>query len=733
MAETLSHTERLHITGLHCASCVARVEDALRAVPGVGRAEVNLASGVAQIHGAASPAALTQAVRAAGYDTAADPIPPEAETASLARATAGAAALSLPVAVPVMLSHGTPWLDVLLARPGAMFGFLVLQFVLTTAVMLGPGQVFYRTGLPQLIRGRPEMNALVALGTLAAWALSTTAVFAPGLLPDPHGAIYFEAVGVIITLILLGRWMEARAKGRTGAEIRALASLAPDTALRLTETGQEEISADRIRPGDRLLIRPGARLPVDGRIAVGAGPVDEAMLTGEPMPVDKSPGDPVTAGTVNGTAALTVTAERVGGDTTLARIVALVETAQAGKLPVQALIDRVAAWFVPVVMVLALITLGAWLGAGQPVERGVIAAVTVLIIACPCAMGLATPVSVTVALGRAARMGILFRSAAALERLTQAQSFAFDKTGTLTEGAPRVVDLHTAPGVTAADLLRAAASAERYSEHPLGRALVAAAQAQDLALSAPQDVRAEPGRGLRAHVNGREVQIGNAAFLAADGVSAPAAATAAAEGPHTAIHVAIDGAFAGTVLVADALKPSAPAALRRLAQGRAHLALLTGDTDPAARAMAQDLPDMKIAAGLLPADKAEALRDLPAPVAFVGDGINDAPALAAADVGLAMGSGTDVAIETADVVLTGGDPGDVADAVALSRATLRNIRQNLVWAFGYNVLLIPVAMGALYPIAGILLSPMLAAAAMALSSIFVVSNALRLRRLDLTG
>jgi len=736
----------LQVEGMTCATCAGRVERVLAAAPGVLKAEVNLVTGAARVDyvaGVVAPSELAALVTGAGYPTqaarAADRAPmadrQEAEAAAIRGDLVFAAILTLPVFVLAMGGHLIPsfhhWIG---ATIGERMSWLI-QFVLTTAVLFGPGMRFLRAGIPALLRAAPEMNSLVAMGALAAWSYSTVATFAPGLLPASARVVYFEAAAVIVTLILLGRWLEARAKGRAGEAIRRLVALRPATARVARDGGTVELPVEELAAGDIVLLAPGERVAVDGVVTEGQGWIDEAMLTGEPMPVPKAPGDAVTGGTVNGAAALSYRVTATGADTVLAHIVALIEEAQGGKLPVQALVDRVTRVFVPAVMALSVLTFGLWLAfAPAPaLPQALVAAIAVMIIACPCAMGLATPVSILVGTGRGAELGLLYRRGDALQRLAEARVVAFDKTGTLTEGRPVLTDLLPAPGFEADAALRLAAAAETRSEHPLARAVLAAAAAKGLALPVARGVKAEPGLGLTATVEGRALVLGNGAAMAAAGVDmAPlaAAATRLEAEAKTPVWLALDGQLAALMALSDPVKPGAAAAVAALHAQGLQVALISGDTEATARAVAAGLGIERVHAGLRPEGKLEALAGLRAlgPVAFVGDGINDAPALAAADVGLAIGTGTDVAIEAAEVVLMQGDPAGVARAVALSRATMRNIRQNLFWAFGYNVALIPVAMGVLVPFGGPGLSPMLAAGAMAFSSVFVVTNALRLRR-----
>ncbi|TCP42947.1 heavy metal translocating P-type ATPase [Rhodovulum marinum] len=729
----------LAVQGATCASCVARIERALLAEPGVTAASMNLATGEARatvLAGAADAATLARALAAAGYP--ADPIrqdshdpaaAQQAEAQSLRRRTLVAAALTLPVFVVEMGGHIAPGFRAALAGEQAL---RILAFLLTTAILAGPGRAFFAKGLPLLLKGAPDMNALVALGTGAAWTFSTIATFAPGLLPPGTAHVYFEAAAVIVTLVLLGRTLEARAKGRTGAAIRRLMALRPDTARVVTDTGIENRPVDALVPGDLIEIRPGERIPTDAEVVEGQGAVDESMLTGEPMPVEKTPGAPVTGGTVNGPAALRVRATKVGADTALARIVAMVEAAQGAKLPVQALADRVTAVFVPAVLAVAALTVLLWLALGPAPALGLalVAGVSVLIVACPCAMGLATPTSVMVGTGRAAELGVLFRKGDALQALSGVATVAFDKTGTLTEGRPAVTEIATAPGIDRAQALRLAAAVEARSEHPIARAILEAAPDHPTA----EDVQALPGFGLRGRVDGAAILVGAARLMDEERIDlgdlAQAGERLAATGA-TPVYVARDGRALALIGLADPVKPTAKPAIDALHAMGVRTALITGDTHATAQAVAAELGIDRVHAGVLPGGKVAALEDLRAdgPLAFVGDGLNDAPALAAADIGIAIGTGTDVAIEAADVVLMAGDPRGVADALHISRRTLRNIRQNLFWAFAYNTALIPVAAGLLYPLSGVLLSPMLAAGAMAASSLFVLSNALRLRGL----
>ncbi len=741
---------RLHIGGMHCGSCVGRIEAALMAVPGVTAASVNLAAQSADVRwltGDATQDTLRAAVARAGYevldtgDTATEAAGGQEaqEGAAMRRRFLLAALLSLPVLVLAMGPHVVPALHDLIGATIGHVGDRVAQMALTTLVLAGPGRVFFARGLPTLWRGSPDMNALVALGTGAAWTYSAVATLAPGLLPAASRVVYFEAAAAIVTLILMGRWLEAGARGRTGAAIRELAGLRPATARVERSSGAADVPLAEVTAGDVLILRPGERVPVDGEIIEGQSHIDESMITGEPLPVAKAPGAQVVGGTVNGTGGLRVRATAVGGDTVLAQIERMVTEAQAAKLPVQALVDRVTLWFVPAVIAVALVTVASWLALGpEPrLTHALVAGVSVLIVACPCAMGLATPVSILVGTGRAAQMGVLFRKGDALQRLERVGTIVFDKTGTLTEGRPALTDLCPAPGWTEDALLRLAAAAEARSEHPIARAVLSGAKARGLNLPRANAAEAIAGAGLRAEVEGRSVLIGAARLMQAEGVETGetgAVAEALAHEGRTPVLVAVDGRIAGALGVADPVKAATPAALAELRGRGLRLALVTGDARATADAVARALGIDEVVAEVPPEGKVAAIERLRAAapgagLAFVGDGINDAPALAAADVGIALGTGTDVAIETGDVVLMSGDPGGVARALEVSRRTMGNIRQNLFWAFGYNVALIPVAAGVLWPVWGVQLSPVLASAAMALSSVAVLTNALRLRGL----
>jgi P-type Cu+ transporter len=736
----------LALERMTCASCVSRVETALHAVPGVLRADVNLATGRAQVEhlaGQGDAAALIAAATRLGYPAqvlGADSPPedPQSRHDAEARAIRGnliaAAALTLPVFILEMGGHAVPafhhWLHDLVG----MQTLWLAQFLLTTLVLIGPGRRFYTVGLPALIRGAPDMNSLVAIGTLAAWAYSTLATFAPSLLPDTARAVYFEAAAVIVTLILLGRWLEARAKGRTGAAIARLVGLQPRTARVMRAGEVVEIAISDLRGGDIVHMRPGERVPADGVLISGSAILDESMITGEPIPATKQPGDMLIGGTVNGAGALQMEVTRTGAETVLSQIIRMVESAQGAKLPVQALVDRVTAVFVPVVIGVAVLTVMIWLAFGPDLSFALIAGVSVLIIACPCAMGLATPTSVMVGTGRGAELGVLFRKGTALQLLDKVDTVAFDKTGTLTEGRPVLTDLQTVPGWQKDAALPLAAALEKESEHPIGRAILAEAETRGLALPQVSGFKSLTGLGVRGDVEGARVILGAARLMAQEGVdTAPLAAQAEAlaEQGRSPLYLAVDGALVALIAVADRPKPGAKALIAALKKRGLRVVMISGDARAAAHAVGRDLGIDDIVAEVMPKGKVEALaklRESGAKVlAFVGDGINDAPALAEADVGIALGTGTDIAMETADVVLMSGAPDAVLTALSVSSRTMGNIRQNLFWAFAYNTALIPVAAGLLYPAFGLLLSPMLAAGAMALSSVCVLSNALRLR------
>ncbi|MBU2891561.1 heavy metal translocating P-type ATPase [Celeribacter halophilus] len=734
------------IEGMTCASCVGRVERALKAEEGVSAASVNLASETATVQvlsGVQDADSLTKAIARAGYkarpriDREAAPVNRKADEArALRKRLIWAVALTLPVFVIEMGGHLVPALHHWWMMAVPEWLWRMVQFALTAVVLAGPGRVFFAKGLPSLMKGAPDMNALVALGAGAAFLYSSVVTFWPQSIPMGAQNVYFEAAAVIVSLILLGRWLEARAKGRTGEAIRTLAGMRAKTARVERDGAVVEVPIEEIKVGDVLHLRPGEKIAVDGKVLTGESHVDEAMISGEPIPVAKTAGQPVIAGTVNGEGAMTYLAEKVGADTMLAQIIRMVEEAQGAKLPIQSLVDKVTMYFVPAVMALAALTVVIWLmfGPEPALAHALVAGVAVLIIACPCAMGLATPTSIMVGTGRAAELGVLFRKGDALQGLQEVKVIAFDKTGTLTEGRPDVTDLVTIAGDEAA-LLAEVAAVEAKSEHPIARAIERAAAARGLVLPEVAKARAIAGHGIKAQVGESALLVGNMRLMTREKID-----TAAFEAPlaaladqgRTPVLVARDGVAAMVLGISDPVRSTSRQAIAALHARGIKVAMVSGDTRRAAEAVARHLGIDHVEAEVLPKGKAKAvaaLREAHGAVGFVGDGINDAPALASADVGIAVGTGTDVAIEAADVVLMRGDPCAVVTAVDVSRKTMGNIRQNLFWAFAYNAALIPVAAGVLYPSFGVQLSPMLGAGAMALSSVFVVSNALRLRRI----
>ncbi|MFI4926308.1 MAG: copper-transporting P-type ATPase [Burkholderiales bacterium] len=645
-------------------------------------------------------------------------------------------ALTVPVFVLEMGAH----LFNLHLLPGQTSNWV--QLVLGSPVVIWAGGPFFLRGWQSLVNRSLNMFTLIALGTGAAWLYSMVGTLAPGLFPqelrghDGSVAVYFEAAAVITVLVLLGQVLELRAREKTSGAIKALLNLAPKTAVRVRADGSDEtVQIDGIAVGELLRVRPGEKVPVDGELVEGKGTVDESMVTGEPMPAVKAPGSKVTAGTINQTGGFVMKAEKVGADTLLAQIVHMVASAQRSRAPIQRMADQVAAWFVPVVIAVAVLTFGVWLmwGPSPAFSYALVAAVAVLIIACPCALGLATPMSIMVGVGRGAQEGVLIRDAEALERLEKIDTLVVDKTGTLTEGRPKVVHVEPAPGFQADDLLQKLASVERGSEHPLALAVVNAAQERKLALSEVTDFDSPVGKGVVGKLGGVDVVSGAAGFLAEHGVDV-APLNGAAEQQRarsaTVIFVAVDRKLAGFVAIADPIKQTTPAALKALREAGVRIVMLTGDGKTTAEAVGKELGIEEVVAEVLPEDKAnvvERLRKEGRAVAMAGDGVNDAPGLAAAEVGIAMGTGTDVAMESAGVTLLKGDLMGIVRARKLSQATMRNIRQNLALSFVYNVAGIPLAAGVLYPFFGLLLSPVIAAAAMALSSVSVIANALRLR------
>ena len=761
---TISAT--FNVAGMTCAACVSRVESALAGLPGVSRAGVNLATEKATVEyvsGVAGFGDFQQAVEKAGYrlDAAGqDAGGTREELDRLARVKeirALRGRLLLAAAGAILLFFGSfnafNWVDTLMQRQFYPF----LLWALATPVQFWAGWTFYRSGIPALRRGSANMHTLAALGTSAAYGFSAAIVLmdvlAPGVLVD-HGIgteVYFDTAAIIIALILLGRYLEARAKGRTSEAIRRLMGLRPKTA-RLVRGGREvDVPIESVVSGNVVLVRPGEKVPVDGQVIEGFSAVDEAMLTGESMPVDKGPGQEVYAGTLNKQGAFRLLAGKVGGQTALGQIIRMVEEAQASKAPIQRLADRVAAYFAPAVMGVAFAAFLFWmlLGPAPALTFAALAFVAVLIIACPCALGLATPTAIIVGTGKGAEHGVLIRSAQALEVMSRAGAVVLDKTGTLTTGRPAVTGV-IGSGVSEAEVLRLAASVERGSEHPIADAVVREAQSRHLALEPSVDFRAIPGQGIAARVDGRPVLLGNQALMEAEAVDLDGLENEArrlAEKGATPMFLAANNIALGVLGVADKLKPDARAGVAGLQRLGLEVVMLTGDNARTAKAVADELGVDWLEAEVLPQGKVEVVRRLQSEgkvVAMVGDGINDAPALAQADVGIAMGSGTDAAMESADVTLMRGGVSGVIDAFNLSRRTIRTIKQNLFWAFFYNALLIPVAAGALYPVFDALgsvpgglrfffgdegfLNPVLAALAMALSSVSVVANSLRLGR-----
>ncbi|MFV0496019.1 copper-transporting P-type ATPase [Mycobacterium sp.] len=665
---------------------------------------------------------------------------PSHELADMTRRFWAGLVLTLPVFALAMGGHAFGWVPGVISPAASAW----IQLVGATPVVLWAGRPFFVRGWASVRTRSLNMFTLIAMGTGVAWVYSVVATVAPGIFPDSFRSmgsveVYFEAAAVITVLVLLGQVLELRAREQTSGAIKALANLAPKTARRIGADGDdEEIGLDAVRIGDRLRVRPGERVPVDGTVEAGTSAIDESMVTGEPMPVTKSPGDTVVGGTINSTGGLVMRAEKIGHDTVLARIVAMVADAQRSRAPIQRIADRVAGVFVPVVIAVAAIAFVAWglAGPDPKMAHALIVAVAVLIIACPCALGLATPMSIMVGVGRAARLGVLIKNAEALERMEKVTTLVVDKTGTLTEGRPAVTDIVAVPGFEAGELLRLAAGVERASEHPLAQALVAAARERGITIPDVEHFDAPAGRGVVGVVDGRPVVLGTAALLASHGIDTGDTGALDADANRlradgaTAIYLGVDGAPAGVFAIADPIKVSTPAALAALRRDGIEVIMLTGDNAVSAGAVARRLGIDRVEAEVLPDHKADVVTRLRGEgriVAMAGDGVNDAPALASADVGLAMGGGTDVAMESAGITLLNGDLTGIVRARELSRMTVANIRQNLFFAFIYNAVGVPVAAGVLYPVFGLLLSPMIAAAAMSLSSVSVIGNALRLR------
>jgi Cu+-exporting ATPase len=746
----LSAEIQLPIDGMSCASCVNRIERFLRKTPGVAEANVNLATEVATVRYLPEIAGydeLARAIEAAGYDVRHVPQPADGSRASLVdEADAEAAerareqrALGLTAAIALVIAAAAM---ALMYAPNLPLTMEQLAWVLigpATFVQFWAGRRFYKAAWRSAIHCSTGMDTLVVVGTSAAWAYSVLVTFAPEIFRSAgiEPQTYFDSSTAIVGLVLMGRWLEARAKSRTVGAIKELLGLQA-TSARIVRGGREiDVPLEEVRVGDLVRVRPGERLPVDGRVVEGNSDVDESMLTGEPVPVEKGPGDQVIGATMNGHGTLLFRATRVGRDTALAHIVELVRRAQGSKAPIQRLADRIGGIFVPVVLGIGALTFGAWFvfGPDPKVTHALVAFITVVVISCPCAMGLATPTAIMVGTGKGAEAGILIRGGEALELVAGIDAVVFDKTGTLTRGKPTLGEIVAAPGFTADEVLDIAASVERGSEHPLAAAILARADAAGLGNRAVEGFEAVAGRGVAGRVGGRDALVGTAAFLEASGVDLASLGTAA-DSSSAVTYLAVDGRAAGALPTVDVIKPESAAAVGRLQDAGIEVWLVSGDSARVARSVAAavGIPEDLVLAEVLPAGKADAIAAIQARglrVAMVGDGINDAPALARADVGIAIGTGADVAMEASDVTLVGGDPRAVATAIRLARQTRRVIRQNLIWAFGYNVVLIPVAMGALFPFFGITLNPALAAGAMAMSSVSVVSNSLRLRRFSL--
>ena len=654
--------------------------------------------------------------------------------------------ISLALTAPLLAMAMAPMLPGLTMQPLLPAGWLPwIELILATPVVLWGGAPFFQRGWASLVNRSTNMFTLIAMGTGVAYLYSLVATVFPQIFPASFRemggtpAVYFEAAAAITTLVLLGQVLELRARSRTGAAIRALLDLSPKMARVLRDDREEDIPLEQVMPGDRLRVRPGEKIPVDGTVLEGTSGVDESMITGESIPVSKEPGSPLIGATVNGTGSLVMRAERVGSETLLAQIVRLVGQAQRSRAPIQRLADRVAGWFVPAVIAIAVLTFAAWslFGPEPRLAHALVNAVAVLIIACPCALGLATPIAIMVGTGRGAQAGVLIKNAEALERMEKVDTLVIDKTGTLTDGKPRVASLVTLPGRDENELLRMVASVEQGSEHPLGAAVVEAAKSRSLVLTGGSEFRSHTGRGVSGQVDGHKVLIGNERLLEENGISAAALAQKAEElrrGGETVVLIALDGQAVGLIGIADSIKASAARAVSELRREGLRLVMLTGDSRATAAAVAQKLDIKEFETEVLPGGKSEVVRRLQKEgriVAMAGDGINDAPALAQADVGIAMGTGTDIAIESGGITLVKGDLAGIVRARKLSQATMRNIRQNLFFAFIYNSVGVPIAAGVLYPFFGLLLSPILAAAAMSLSSVSVITNSLRLRTVKL--
>lgn len=742
------------VAGMTCTACSAAIERSLRKLPGIKVAAVNFATEKATVQydpGAVRISEIKAAIKKAGYEplalesSSAAPLDghgsaKEKEVRVMKAKLAVSAFFSIPL-LYIAMGHmiGLP-LPEFLHPMHYPLNFALVQLALVIP-SVAAGYRFYVVGAKAVLRGAPNMDSLIALGTSAAiaYSLYSLARIASGDMAA-SGELYFETAGVILTLILMGKTLEAISKGKTSEAIKKLMRLQPKTAVVLGKGGEMVIPIEEVEPGDLILVKPGERIPVDGEVVAGASAVDESMLTGESIPVDKGPGSTVTGGTINKNGSLQFTAQRVGAETSLARIIKLVEDAQGSKAPIAKLADIVSGIFVPVVFAIAVLAAGAWLIGGHGAVFSLTIFVAILTIACPCALGLATPTAIMVGTGKGAEMGILIKSGEALETAHKVKAVVLDKTGTITQGRPELTDILPAQGIGEDEILGLAASAEKASEHPLGAAIVEEAQARGLRLSMPSSFEAIPGKGIVCALpddegrSGKRLAVGNARLMEGLGLDVSVLAAAAerlAAGGKTPMFVALGEALMGIIAVADVVKPTSAEAISRLKAMGVRTVMITGDSRPTALAIARQVGVDSVLAEVLPGDKAAEVAKLQAQglvVAMVGDGVNDAPALAKADVGIAIGSGTDVAMESADIVLMRSDLRDVAAALELSSKVIRNVKENLFWAFGYNVLGIPVAAGLLYLFGGPLLSPMLAAAAMSLSSVSVLSNALRLKR-----